>query len=74
MTSIASPTYLPPLGAHDRKEVGLQLQATLLELVDLSLVGKQLHWSVVGPVPEPRDQRADLEHPRPSRGCRRHEQ
>ncbi|MDX6503702.1 MAG: starvation-inducible DNA-binding protein [Gaiellaceae bacterium] len=41
--------HLPPLGAHRRNEVGHELQATLVELVDLSLVGKQLHWSVVGP-------------------------
>jgi starvation-inducible DNA-binding protein len=47
MTAISS--YLPPLGAHERDEVGGQLQATLVELVDLSLLGKQLHWSVVGP-------------------------
>jgi starvation-inducible DNA-binding protein len=42
-------THLPALGAHQREEVGGQLQATLVELVDLSLFGKQLHWSVVGP-------------------------
>ncbi len=40
---------LPPLGAHERVEVGHQLQDTLVELVDLSLLGKQLHWCVVGP-------------------------
>jgi starvation-inducible DNA-binding protein len=39
---------LPPLGTHQRTEVGNQLQATLVELIDLSLYGKQLHWSVVG--------------------------
>jgi starvation-inducible DNA-binding protein len=39
---------LPALGAHEREEVGRELQASLLELVDLSLIGKQLHWSVVG--------------------------
>ncbi len=44
---------LPPLGAHERKETGQQLQATLVELVDLSLVGKQLHWNVVGPLFRP---------------------
>jgi starvation-inducible DNA-binding protein len=41
--------HLPALGVHERDEVGRELQATLLELVDLSLLGKQLHWSVVGP-------------------------
>jgi len=53
MTSNASPAHLPPLGSHQRGEVGLQLQATLIELVDLSLLGKQLHWSVVGPLFRP---------------------
>jgi hypothetical protein len=31
-----------------RSEIGGELQATLLELVDLSLVGKPLPWSVFG--------------------------
>jgi starvation-inducible DNA-binding protein len=53
MTSTMSTTHLPPLGAHERREIGLELQATLVELVDLSLVGKQLHWSVVGPMFRP---------------------
>ena len=44
-----SPAPLPPLGAHTHEAVGRDLQATLVELIDLSLVGKQLHWSVVGP-------------------------
>ena len=41
--------HLPRLGEHERAEVGNALQAELVELVDLSLLGKQLHWSVVGP-------------------------
>jgi starvation-inducible DNA-binding protein len=41
--------HLPALGSHQREEVGNELQATLVELVDLSLLGKQLHWNVVGP-------------------------
>lgn len=49
MASTISTTHLPPLGAHEGREIGLELQATLVELVDLSLVGKQLHWSFVGP-------------------------
>jgi starvation-inducible DNA-binding protein len=53
MASSASLTHLPPFGAHEREEIGLQLQATLVELVDLSLVGKQLHWTVVGPLFRP---------------------
>jgi starvation-inducible DNA-binding protein len=40
---------LPPLGAHERGEIGERLQATLVELIDLSLLGKQLHWNIVGP-------------------------
>jgi starvation-inducible DNA-binding protein len=39
----------PTLSHHEQREVGLELQATLVELVDLALLGKQLHWSVVGP-------------------------
>lgn len=49
MASSAASTHLPPIGAHDREEVGRQLQATLVELIELALVGKQLHWTVVGP-------------------------
>jgi starvation-inducible DNA-binding protein len=41
--------HLPALGTHQREEVGNELQATLVELIDLSLLGKQLHWNVVGP-------------------------
>lgn len=50
--SVAS-THLPPLGEPVRHEVGIELQATLVELIDLALVGKQLHWSVVGPMFRP---------------------
>ncbi len=46
-------TDLPPLGEHVREETGQQLQDTLVELVDLSLIGKQLHWSVAGPLFRP---------------------
>ena len=50
MNSPATSTYLPPLEVnHERKGVAQELQATLRELVDLSLIGKQLHWAVVGP-------------------------
>jgi len=45
--------HLPALGAHEREEIGRELQAMLLELIDLSLLGKQLHWSVVGPLFRP---------------------
>lgn len=59
MDSTMSTTHLPPLGAHERRGIGLELQATLVELVDLSLVGKQLHWSVVGPLFRPLHQQLD---------------
>jgi len=35
---------------HAHEEVGRELDATLIDLIDLSLWGKQLHWSVVGPL------------------------
>jgi starvation-inducible DNA-binding protein len=50
MASPATSTYLPALEVpHEREGVGQQLQATLHELIDLSLIGKQLHWGIVGP-------------------------
>jgi starvation-inducible DNA-binding protein len=42
-------TKLPALGEHARKETGRMLQSTLVELIALSLIGKQLHWNIVGP-------------------------
>ncbi|MGA2454715.1 MAG: DNA starvation/stationary phase protection protein [Solirubrobacteraceae bacterium] len=48
-TRARTTAYLPPLGTHERAEAGQQLQETLVELVDLALTGKQLHWSVTGP-------------------------
>ena len=49
MATTTHATHVPPLGAHVREDVGNHLQDTLVELIDLSLLGKQLHWSVVGP-------------------------
>jgi starvation-inducible DNA-binding protein len=40
---------LPALGAHARHETGRLLQSTLVELIALSLIGKQLHWNITGP-------------------------
>ncbi|MEU9059779.1 DNA starvation/stationary phase protection protein [Streptomyces sp. NPDC048430] len=37
------------LSEGDRKVVGDALQGALVDLVDLSLVAKQVHWNVVGP-------------------------
>ena len=54
MNSPATSTYLPPLEVnHEREGVGEELQATLHVLIDLSLIGKQLHWAVVGPLFRP---------------------
>ncbi|MFF9351811.1 Dps family protein [Streptomyces sp. NPDC014734] len=38
-----------PLSEADLKVVGDALQGALVDLVDLSLVAKQVHWNVVGP-------------------------
>ena len=60
MTSAATSTYLPPLEApHEREGVGHELEATLHGLVDLALIGKQLHWAVVGPLFRPLHQQLD---------------
>lgn len=54
MASPATSTYLPALEVpHEREGVAQELQSTLHELVDLSLIGKQLHWAVVGPLFRP---------------------
>ncbi|WP_031080793.1 Dps family protein [Streptomyces sp. NRRL WC-3549] len=37
------------LSESDRKVVGDALQGALVDLIDLSLVAKQVHWNVVGP-------------------------
>ncbi|MDX2932608.1 Dps family protein [Streptomyces ipomoeae] len=38
-----------PLSDADLKTVSEALQGALVDLVDLSLVAKQIHWNVVGP-------------------------
>ncbi|MCM2422014.1 DNA starvation/stationary phase protection protein [Streptomyces sp. RKAG293] len=38
-----------PLSEKQRKIVGEALQGALVDLVDLALVSKQVHWTVVGP-------------------------
>ncbi|MEV0847069.1 DNA starvation/stationary phase protection protein [Streptomyces sp. NPDC049954] len=38
-----------PLAEADLKIVSDALQGTLVDLVDLSLVAKQIHWNVIGP-------------------------
>jgi starvation-inducible DNA-binding protein len=49
MAALETEAHLPALGAHARTETGEQLQQTLVELIALSLVGKQLHWNITGP-------------------------
>jgi starvation-inducible DNA-binding protein len=47
--SVANSVQLPPLdNPHERASVGGELQVVLYELIDLSLIGKQLHWTVIG--------------------------
>ena len=54
MSSVATSSYLPALAEpHERQTVAHDLQATLHELIDLALIGKQLHWAVVGPAFRP---------------------
>ena len=54
MSAIGTSTHLPVLGEpHQREAGGHDLEATLHELIDLSLIGKQLHWAVVGPLFRP---------------------
>jgi starvation-inducible DNA-binding protein len=59
MASTNAQAHLPSLGEHQRDEVGNQLQAMLVELIDLSLFGKQLHWNVIGPLFRPLHEQLD---------------
>jgi starvation-inducible DNA-binding protein len=49
MATSETQVHLPALGEHTRLEAGHLLQLTLVELIALSLIGKQLHWNIVGP-------------------------
>jgi starvation-inducible DNA-binding protein len=49
MATTEARTHLPALGEHAREEAGHVLQLTLVELVALALIGKQLHWNIAGP-------------------------
>ena len=54
MASTATSAYLPPLEVpHEREGLGRELEVVLHELVNLSLIGKQLHWAVFGPLSRP---------------------
>jgi starvation-inducible DNA-binding protein len=49
MATSETTSNLPALGEHARGEAGHLLQLTLVELIALSLIGKQLHWNIAGP-------------------------
>ena len=65
MALVAQEAHLPALDHHHREEAGHELQATLVELIDLSLIGKQLHWNIYGrpfkPLHEHLDQLIDAD-------------
>jgi starvation-inducible DNA-binding protein len=48
MATTTREAHLPALDEHRRREASADLQATLVELIDLSLIGKQLHWNIFG--------------------------
>jgi len=48
MTTTETQAHLPAVPEHERKEAGHLLQQTLVELIDLALNGKQLHWNIAG--------------------------
>ena len=59
MAATSESPHLPALGVRVRGQIGRELDAMLLELIDLTLLGKQLHWSVQGPQFVPLHQRLD---------------
>src|SRR5207248_4867902 len=48
MATVTHAAHRPALDEQRRREVARDLQMTLVELIDLSLIGKQLHWNIVG--------------------------
>jgi len=46
---IVSEDHHPTLRHPDREAIGAELQAILVTLTDLALLGKQAHWNIVGP-------------------------
>jgi starvation-inducible DNA-binding protein len=60
MDSVATSSHLPALmEPHEREALGHELEATLHDLVGLSLIGKQLHWAAVGQLFRPLHQQLD---------------
>ena len=52
-TNHISQDHHPTLRHVDRAAIGNELQVALTVLTDLSLLGKQAHWNVVGPLFRP---------------------
>jgi len=48
-----SQDHHPTLRHNEREAIGVELQAILVTLTDLSLLGKQAHWNLVGPLFRP---------------------
>jgi starvation-inducible DNA-binding protein len=48
MAMVTHESALPAIDRQHREAVCRELQSTLVELVDLSLIGKQLHWNICG--------------------------
>ncbi len=49
MSDTATTPIVTSLSAEAAQTVAEAMQPTVVELIDLSLLGKQLHWAVVGP-------------------------
>lgn len=48
MANVISQDHHPTLRHEEREAIGAELQQVLVTLIDLSLLGKQAHWNVVG--------------------------
>ena len=46
---VISPDHHPTLRHEDRVAIGSELQGVLVTLLDLAMLGKQAHWTLVGP-------------------------
>ena len=46
--TVPARSHLPAVPEHERREAGHLLQRTLVELIDLALSGKHLHWNIAG--------------------------
>ncbi|CAN5240491.1 DNA starvation/stationary phase protection protein [soil metagenome] len=60
MSTMAAATIRTSLEPDAARVVADALQPTLVELIDLALTGKQLHWAVVGPRFKPVHEHLDV--------------